>query len=213
MHWLPLATAVATFAAIGNVYAQPLADAPLVKALRQGGYVLVMRHARSPTGLPDKTAVDPENVTGERQLDETGRNTARAMGEAIKTLRIPIADVQSSPTYRALETVRLASLGIAKPMGQLNAGGQNMMQTGADEVRSAWLKRRVAESPPAGSNTVIVTHAPNMLGAFGSSASDLSDGETLVFRPDGKGAAALVARVKIEKWPHLTERKHAQEAR
>jgi phosphohistidine phosphatase SixA len=35
------------------------------------------------------------------------------MGEAIKKLGVPIGDVLSSPTYRARETARLASLGRA----------------------------------------------------------------------------------------------------
>jgi hypothetical protein len=34
-------------------------------------------------------------------------------------------------------------------------------------------------------------------------ASGLADGEALIFGPDGKGGATLVARVKIEEWPGL----------
>src|SRR5260370_42341297 len=33
----------------------------LIAALKQGGYVLLMRHARSPEARPDKAAADPEN--------------------------------------------------------------------------------------------------------------------------------------------------------
>jgi hypothetical protein len=39
--------------------------------------------------------------------------------------------------------------------------------------------------------------------AFGQAANGASDGETFVFRPDGKGGAELIARVKIEEWPAL----------
>jgi len=75
--------------------------------LRHGGYVLVMRHASSPTNLPDKSAADPGNVGLERQLDEKGRSTAEAMGRAFKAAHIPVGEIFSSSTYRARETVRL----------------------------------------------------------------------------------------------------------
>ena len=195
-----LLTALST---IGFAQGQSLSGAALVNALRQGGCVLVMRHASSPAALPDKAAADPQNLGRERQLDEVGRDSARAMGQAIRVLKIPVTQVLSSPTYRARETVRLAGLGTPEVVTELDAGGQHSMQAAADEPRAAWLRHRVTLVPPKGANTLIVTHAPNILGAFGQSAANLSDGETLVFRPDGKGSAALLARIKIEEWPQL----------
>jgi hypothetical protein len=56
---------------------------------------------------------------------------------------------------------------------------------------------------PSGANTILVTHLPNITGAFPQWASGLSDGETLVLGSDGKGGAALVARIKIEQWPKM----------
>src|SRR5689334_22125094 len=84
------ALAVAITAGIGSARAQPLTSAPLISALREGGYVLVMRHASSPAMPPDKASADRENTALERQLDENGRATARAMGKALRALRIPI---------------------------------------------------------------------------------------------------------------------------
>jgi hypothetical protein len=48
-----------------------------------------------------------------------------------------------------------------------------------------------------------VTHFPNLTAAFPQMAAGVADGESLVFGPDGKGGATLVARVKIEDWPKL----------
>jgi hypothetical protein len=87
---------------------QPLHGEALVKALRQGGYVIVMRHTSSPREAPSKQVANADNVKLERQLDETGRTTAVAMGKAIRALKIPIGEVLTSPTYRALETVKYA---------------------------------------------------------------------------------------------------------
>ena len=193
---------VALLGAAGSARAQTLADAALVQALGKGGYVLVMRHASSPSAAPDKAAANPDNINAERQLDEAGRKAAQAMGDALKKLRIPIGDVQSSPTYRALETVRIAAFGKAKAIPELGDGGQGMMADTAG-IRSNWLKNAVSETPPPGSNTLIVTHMPNIVGAFGQAASDIKEGETLVFQFGEDGTATMRARVKIEEWPLL----------
>ena len=186
-----------------GLHAETLGGAELVGALRSGGYVLVMRHAYSPATPPDKSAADPENVSLERQLDATGRNTAKAMGDAIKRLRIPLGQVFSSPTYRAMETIRLASFGSAKAVAELDIGAQGMTPAGVSDPRATWLRGAVAQRPAPKSNTVIVTLAPNIVAAFGDSVSGMAEGETFVFRPDGKGGAVLVARVLIEDWPRL----------
>jgi phosphohistidine phosphatase SixA len=184
---------------ITAAHAQILSGAALVSALQQGGYVLVIRHANSPAQAPDKTAADTENVKLERQLDAAGRDSARAMGVAIKTLRIPIGEVFSSPSYRALQTVKFASLGTAKTFPELDEGAAGMQAT-AEGTRVTWLKAKVSEAPRAGTDTVIVTHAPNIKASFGV---DASAGEALVFKPDGKGGAVQVARIKIDDWAGL----------
>jgi hypothetical protein len=63
----------------------------------------------------------------------------------------------------------------------------------------AWLQERVSERR-AGTNAILVTHLPNIAGAFPQWASGLVDGETLVFGADRSGAATLVARIRIEQW-------------
>jgi phosphohistidine phosphatase SixA len=206
-RWLQLTVVLAALSFAGTLRAQSLSGAELVAALRKGGYVLVMRHASSPPATPDKDTADPENTALERQLDESGRETAREMGTAIKQLGIPIGTVFSSPAYRALETVRLASLGTPRTVPELNVGTQNMTQAAADSTRATWLRKEVGEGTRFGTDTLIVTHAPNIIAAFRDAASGLVDGEALVFHPDGKGGAALVARVKIEEWAHLVTQK------
>jgi hypothetical protein len=50
---------------------------------------------------------------------------------------------------------------------------------------------------------IIVTHLPNINEAFAENAAGLSDGEALIFHPDGHAPAAFVGRVRIEEWPQL----------
>jgi phosphohistidine phosphatase SixA len=194
-----LSTMAGMILLIGAAPAQTLSGEALVKALRRGGYVIVMRHTSSPRDAPDKQTANADNVKVERQLDEVGRTTATAMGKALRDLKIPVGEVLASPTYRALETVKYAQLGNPRTYTELGDNGQSMQ--GGTEAQAAWLRKRVTQFP-SGSNTILVTHFPNIKDAF-PQASGVDDGEALVFGPDGKGGAALVARIKVEQWPAL----------
>jgi phosphohistidine phosphatase SixA len=186
--------------ASGSADAQALARDALVSALQQGGYVLVMRHASSPREAPDSKTANPDNVKLERQLDEAGRAAATAMGKALRELKVPVGEVLTSPTYRAMETVRFAQLPNPKPYAELGDGGASMK--GVTDAQAVWLRERVTQRP-TGTNTILVTHMPNIARAFPDSGSAVADGEALVFRPDRNGGTAVVARVKIEDWPRL----------
>jgi phosphohistidine phosphatase SixA len=191
--------AAAALLLTGSAQAQILQGDALAHALQKGGYVILMRHASSPREVPDKKAANPDNVKPERQLDEEGRATATAMGKALRDLKIPIGQVYTSPTYRALETVKYAQLGVPQAVPELGDNGQSM--AGGTEAQAAWLRNAVTIFP-VGKNTVLVTHFPNIRGAF-PQLTDVADGEALIYGPDGKGGATLVGRIKIEEWPKL----------
>jgi phosphohistidine phosphatase SixA len=196
-----LIRAVGLFVLLLPPLVSPAADwAGLPGALRHGGYVLVMRHASSPREIPERAAADPDNTTPERQLDEAGRRSAAAMGQALRQLRIPITTVLSSPTYRARQTIRLAGLVLTRTVPELGEGGASMQGAGAGQAE--WLRQQAALPPVAG-NTLLVTHFPTISAAFPQWARTVEDGETLVLLPDGKGGTSLVARIKIEEWPGL----------
>jgi phosphohistidine phosphatase SixA len=189
--WLSAALALVSVTAA----AQTLSGDALVKALRQGGYVIVMRHASSPRDVPDKQTANPDNTKPERQLDAEGRTTATAFGQALRDLKIPIGEVLVSPTYRAMETVRLAKLNDPKSQPELGDNGQSMQ--GGTEAQAAWLQKAVTRFP-SGKNTILITHLPNIRDAFPQLTPAPADGEALVFGPQG-----IVARIKIEDWPNL----------
>src|ERR1700682_1348141 len=130
--------------------------------MRQGGYVVVMRHTSSPREAPGQQSANADNVNRERQLDEVGRTSATAMGNALRKLKIPIGDVLSSPTYRALETVRYAKLGDPKTFAELGDNGKSMQ--GGTQAQAVWLHKQALQFP-SGTNTIIVTHLPNLIGA------------------------------------------------
>lgn len=183
---------------VSTAHAQAPSAEALVAALRQGGYVLVMRHASSPREVPTRETANPDNPKLERQLDEAGRKASMAMGNALRALRIPIGTVLTSPTYRAMETVKFARFDSPSPITELGDAGQSMQ--GATEAQAAWLRARVTETPRSG-NTILVTHQPNLSRAFADWGSTVADGETVVLRPDGKGGITVVGRIAIEEWP------------
>jgi phosphohistidine phosphatase SixA len=158
-----------------------------------------MRHASSPREAPDKQAANPDNLKMERQLDEAGRAGSTAMGKALRDLKIPVGEVLSSPTYRALETARLAQLVNVRSHVELGDRGRSMQ--GVTEADGAWLRER-AMRLPKGTNTIIVTHMPNIMRAFPDWGA-VADGEVVVVGAGEKGGAQAVGRIKIEEWSRL----------
>jgi phosphohistidine phosphatase SixA len=195
-----ISLSILMLAVVAATRAQTLTGPQLVEALQRGGYVIVMRHATSPQEPPTKETANPDNPGDERQLNEWGMTTATEMGNAIRALRIPIGEVLSSPTYRALETIKFAKFGETRIVPELGENGKSMQVSSS--AQAEWLRRR-ATAFPKGTNTLLVTHNPNLIAAFPKDAVGAADGEALVFGPDGRGGATLIARVKIEEWPKL----------
>jgi phosphohistidine phosphatase SixA len=173
----------------------------VVAALRAGGHVLVMRHAKSPRETPTRDRAQPDNANLERQLDEEGRNGATAFGNALRALNVPVGTVLTSPAYRAVETVRFARLLPFRIVAELGDNGQSMQPITPAQIE--WLRARVAERPESG-NAVIVTHQPNLAAAFPDWGPSLAEGEIAIMKPDGRGGSTLVRRLRIEEWTRLT---------
>jgi hypothetical protein len=73
---------------------------------------------------------------------------------------------------------------------------------GVTEADGVWLQNRVKDLP-SGTNTILVTHLPNISRAFPEHASGLADGDAVVFGSDGKGGVTVVARIAIADWPAM----------
>jgi hypothetical protein len=71
----------------------------------------------------------------------------------------------------------------------------------AENARRAKVLKAMESTPPdRGVNTLIVTHKPNILDAFGEDWFDSKEGEASVFKPDGSNGLVLVARVQPADW-------------
>ena len=178
----------------------PLAGQALVDGLRRSGYVIFFRHAATIVSQADTAGENLGDCQRQRNLSEEGRQQARAIGQAFATLRIPVGQVLASQYCRSLETAQLAFSRVT-PMLDLNA----VLQA-ATEVERAHrvevLKRLLATRPPAGTNTILVSHLFNI-----QAAADLSiaEGEAAVFEPGGT-SFRLAARVLPSEWEVLASR-------
>ena len=82
------------------------ATKPIVRSLQAGGLTLLMRHALSDAAVNQRELL--RSCATQRNLTVAGREQARAIGRAIRTLRIPIGEVRASPMCRTRDTARLA---------------------------------------------------------------------------------------------------------
>src|SRR4051794_33131821 len=79
----------------------------LVQSLRTGGYNIVVRHGATFSNQAD---VDPFNfdVAKQRNLNDKGKELAKAFGDSILRLGLPIGEVYTSKFNRAYQTAVLA---------------------------------------------------------------------------------------------------------
>lgn len=176
------------------------ADMPaLASAMKQGGYVIVFRHGATNRDEADTDPLNFDNTTKQRLLSEQGKRVATQVGDAFKKLGIPLGKVYTSKFNRAVETGKLISGGDVTPTLDVTEGGLVVTPIENDR-RAEALKKMAGTVPEAGKNTLIVTHRPNIMDAFGKDWFDVKEGEASIFRPDGAGKTVLVARLQAVDW-------------
>ena len=175
----------------------------LVEALRKGGYNIYFRHAATDWSQTDQvsmagdwTSCDPSKM---RQLSEAGRQTAGAVGEAMRTLQIPIGQVLASPYCRTVATARNMNLGRVETTTDI----MNLRVAeyfGGSAAIAANTRRRLSILPQAATNTVLVAHGNVLV-----TATDVypQEAEAIVFRPGGSGIWTFVARISPQEWARL----------
>jgi virginiamycin B lyase len=192
-----LAAALVLAAAVA-VGAAGAAGPGLVDQLQRGGLVLVLRHAATDQSKQDETPVDLADCSTQRHLSAEGRAQARAIGRAVRRLRLPIGAVLTSRFCRTRETAQLAYDRARVEPALLNTIAAVHDARWRQQIRAV---RRLIGTPPArGTLTVLVTHGIVVSDATGLT---LEEGETLVFRPLGRSRYRLVGRIASNDWGGL----------
>ena len=95
----------------------------LVESLRSGGYVIVVRHGATFSDQADTDPFNFDNLAKQRNLNEKGKELAKAFGDAIRQVGIPAGEVYTSNFNRAFETAVLAGFKDIKKTVDLTEGG------------------------------------------------------------------------------------------
>jgi phosphohistidine phosphatase SixA len=169
--------------------AQP--DPELLSRLRAGGYVLYLRHTSTDFSQNDAKMTSFEDCASQRNLTDRGRDEARALGEHVKRLKIPIGEVLASPFCRTMETARLA-FGKAKATNEVRGGPAS----DAGE-RYGQLKKLLSSPVAKGTNLVISSHGNPFHAVAGPPY--LAEGEIAVVRPEGE-RFSVIARIRLTDW-------------
>ena len=189
----------------GTVAAQmPKPDmAALAAELQRGGHVIIVRHGATHPNQADLAPLNPEGPAAQRQLNDKGRDAAKAFGAALKAIGVPVGKTYTSRFNRAFETALLA--GLADRHADRLECEIGMVVSPNENARRAAALKKLAETPPASGTTVIVvTHKPNIVEAFGKDWFEMREGEASIFRPrPGGSGTVLVARVLIDEWPAI----------
>ena len=183
----------------------PLGGAALVQALKQGGYVLVFRHAATDQAQVDEFAAalraggaggdltPPDDCARQRNLNQGGRDQSLAIGAAFRRLGIR-GEVIASPYCRTRETAQLAF-----DSYQTEVALTMILDAEVDRTTVEAGRRLIVARVPTGGNRVVVTHTPNMV-AMGLPL--IAEGEAVILETDGS-TWRMVAQVKADEWALL----------
>jgi broad specificity phosphatase PhoE len=176
-------------------------DRDIARALRAGGLVILVRHGAT---FPDQADTDPlnfDNIAAQRNLNEDGKALARSFGEALRQAGVPIGMVYTSKYNRAYETAVLAGFSNIEKTIDLTEGGL-VVSPNENARRAAALRKMLTTEPKPGTNTILITHQPNIVAALGKDWFEVKEGEASIFRPAG-GRYELLARLQMNEWPRI----------
>jgi len=183
------------FADIPEFKVQALTPA-IVKQLREGGYVLYMRHGNTDTSRPDQPNMDMNDCATQRILSDEGRRIVKKVGNSIRKAKIPVGDIFSSPLCRTKETALIA-FGKNATVNVLLRYTASMDDK--EKLQALDTIRELISTPVQGkTNRVIVAHSQNMMALIGYLPSP--EGTVVIFKPLGNKQFKYIASVKPEQW-------------
>lgn len=171
----------------------------ILAGLKRGGYVIVLRHGATNRDQADTDPLNHSNISKQRLLSSQGKIQAQQIGNSFRKLGVSLGKTYTSKFQRAVETGELVSGGEVIPMIDLTEGGLVVSPIENDR-RAESLRKMAMTMPETGKNTLIVTHKPNIIDAFGKDWFEVKEGEASVFKPDQSGKITLVARIKATEW-------------
>jgi phosphohistidine phosphatase SixA len=186
---LLLARLLLTFAVLLPTTHATASDEAAWEALRQPGAIAIMRHALAPgTGDPSNFALG--DCSTQRNLDDRGRDQARAIGQAFKDRGIEIDRVITSQWCRCRETAALLDIGPVEDLPALNSFFQNR----STRDRQTADVKAFLETLPEGERVMMVTHQVNISALAGRPTAS---GQILVLKRRYDGSIEVLGDILI----------------
>ena len=184
-------------------FAEKWIDQASFEEIKQGGFVLYMRHGITDNSRDDVSPiVDYQDCDAQRILSEEGRRQAVKIGLMLKKAKIPIFQIFHSPLCRARETAELAFPHMLKLL-QANpylASSSNL--TAAEKAPQLRGIRQLLGMPvPEHHNRLLISHAPNLYDLMGYFVKP--EGTIVVFRPQGGESFIYVGSLTPKMLEHL----------
>jgi len=176
-------------------------DQAIVQALRAGGLVIVVRHGATFSDQADTDPLNFDNIAAQQNLNDKGKMLAKQFGDALRQGGVPVGTIYTSKYNRAYQTAVLAGFKDIEKTADLTEGGL-VVSPDENNRRSEAFRKMLATVPKAGTNTILITHYPNIIAALGKDWFDVKEGEASIFRPEN-GTYKLVARLQMDEWPHI----------
>ena len=173
----------------------------IAAALRAGGLVIVVRHGATFSDQADTDPLNFDNIAAQRNLNEKGKALAKAFGDAVRQAGVPVGKVFTSNYNRAYETAVIAGFKDIEKTADITEGGL-VVSPNENNGRADAFRKLLSTAPALGTNTILITHKPNIVDAFGKDWFDVKEGEASIFRPEN-GSYKLIARMQMEEWPRV----------
>ena len=169
----------------------------LIDSLREGGYVIYMRHAATERDYADQVTADPADCATQRMLSEAGWQDARRVGESIRKLGIPVGEVLSSEYCRAWQTADLAFGSYAKKAALNFEPAEEYTEVQVTAMRDRVMPLLIA--PIADGNRVIVGHDDPFEAVTGIYPEP--QGVAFVLRTGADGKIEVLGSIAPDAWP------------
>ena len=131
----------------------------LVAMLKQGGYIIYLRHGATDHTQNDQDLSDLRECSKQRNLNTQGKQESRLLGNAFKELGIKIDKVLSSPYCRCVDTALFAFNRVEIDMNMRATFATNQTET---EFLKRYLTQQLKMPPLAQHNRVLVGHTANL---------------------------------------------------
>src|ERR1700723_3113218 len=137
-------------------------DKDIAQALRAGGLVLVVRHGATFADQADTDPFNFDNIPAQRNLNDKGKALAKAFGDALRQAGVPIGKVYTSKYNRAYETAVIAGFPDIEKTTDLTEGGL-IVSPNENNRRAAAFRQMLPVAPNDHTNTILITHQPNIV--------------------------------------------------